>query len=140
MPHNNSLLCSFWTTKTPKQKEVYKLYRPYWIHKGVSVSLFLSCTNMNMINSLHQVKEHSKITCSNFLQFESHSSKRFKVRAIFWLLRDLYGNKIQGLRSLVLYFLYSLSKNSSRSPSTMLKLFRNTNFDGVFWMIPVFSP
>ena len=48
------------------------------IHKGVS--LFLSYTNMNTINSLHHVKEHSKI--SNFLQFESHSSKSFKVRAI----------------------------------------------------------
>ena len=48
------------------------------IHKGVS--LFLLYTNMNTINSLHHVKEHSKI--SHFLQFESHSSKSFKVRAI----------------------------------------------------------
>ena len=52
---------------------------------------------MNKMNSLHNVKEHSKI--SNFLQFESHSSKCFKVRAISDL-RDLYGNKIQGLTSL----------------------------------------
>ena len=39
------------------------------------------------------MKEYPKI--SNFLQFESHSSKSFKVRAISDL-RDLYGNKIQG--------------------------------------------
>ena len=52
---------------------------------------------MNKINSLQYVKEHPKI--SNFLQFESHSSKSFKVRAISDL-RDLYGNKIQGLSSL----------------------------------------
>ena len=38
-------------------------------------------------------------------------------------------------------FTYSLSSNnSSRSPSTTLKLYRNTNLDRVFWMIPVFSP
>ena len=43
------------------------------IHKGVS--LFLSYTNMNQMNSLHHVNQ-SKI--SNFLQFES-----FKVRAIY---------------------------------------------------------
>ena len=48
------------------------------IHKGVS--LFLSYTNMNRMNSLHHVKEHPQI--SNFLQFESHSSKSFKVRAV----------------------------------------------------------
>ena len=65
------------------------------IHKGVS--LFLLHTNMNKMNSLHQVQEHPKI--SNFLQFESHSSKSFKVRAISDL-RYLYGNKTQGLRSL----------------------------------------
>ena len=35
---------------------------------------------MNKMNSLQYVKEHPKI--SNFLQFESHSSKSFKVRAI----------------------------------------------------------
>ena len=52
---------------------------------------------MNNMNSLHHVKEHPKI--SNFLQFESHSSKCFKVRAISDL-RDLYENKIQGLTSL----------------------------------------
>ena len=75
--------------------------KTYWsasidpIHKGVS--LFLSYTNMNKMNSLHHVKEHPKI--SNFLQFESHSSKSFKVRAISDL-RDLYGNNIQGLTSL----------------------------------------
>ena len=40
------------------------------------------------------MKEHPKI--SNFLQSESHSSKCFKVRATSDL-RDLYGNKIQGL-------------------------------------------
>ena len=48
------------------------------IHKGVS--LFLSHTNMNQMNSLHHVKELPQI--SNFLQFESYSSKCFKVRAI----------------------------------------------------------
>ena len=58
------------------------------------MSLFLSYTNMDKMNSLHHVKEHPKI--SNFLQFESHSSKCFKVRAISDLI-DLYGNKIQGL-------------------------------------------
>ena len=58
------------------------------MQKGVS--LFLSYTNMNKMNSLHHVKEHPKI--SNFLQFESHSSKRFKVRAISDL-RDLYEKK-----------------------------------------------
>ena len=47
-------------------------------HKGVS--LFLSYTNMNKIDSLHHVKEHPKI--SNFLKFERHSSKCFKVKAI----------------------------------------------------------
>ena len=41
------------------------------MQKGVS--LFLSYTNMNKINSLHHMKEYPKI--SNFLQFESHSSK-----------------------------------------------------------------
>ena len=43
------------------------------------------------------MKEHPKI--SNSLQFESHSSKSFKVRPISDL-RDLYGNKIQGQTSL----------------------------------------
>ena len=42
------------------------------------------------MNSLHRVKEHPKI--SNFLQFESQSSKRFKVKAISDL-RDLYGKR-----------------------------------------------
>ena len=65
------------------------------MQKGVS--LFLSYRNMNKMNSLHHVKEYPKI--SNFLQFESHSSKSFKVRAISDL-RDLYGNNIQGLTSL----------------------------------------
>ena len=65
------------------------------IHKGMSS--FLSYTNMNKIKSLHHLKEHPKI--SNFLQFESHNSKSFKIRAISDL-RDLYGNKIQGLTSL----------------------------------------
>ena len=60
------------------------------IHKGVS--LFLSYTKVNKMNSLHHVKEHPKM--SNFLQFESRSSKIFEVRAISDL-RDLYGNKIQ---------------------------------------------
>ena len=44
------------------------------------------------MNSLHHVKELSKI--SNFLQFESYSSKCFEVKAIS-NLRDLYGNKMQ---------------------------------------------
>ena len=65
------------------------------MQKGVS--LFLSYTNMNKMNSLHHAKEHPKI--SNFLQFEAYSSKSFKVRAISDL-RDLYGNNIQGLTSL----------------------------------------
>ena len=65
------------------------------MQKGMS--LFLSYTSMNKMNSLHHVKEHPKI--SNFLQFESHSSKSFKVRAILDL-RDLYGNNIEGLTSL----------------------------------------
>ena len=56
--------------------------------------LFFLYTNMNKMNSLHHVKEHPKF--SNFLQFESHSSKCVKVRAISDL-RDLYGQKIQGL-------------------------------------------
>ena len=34
---------------------------------------------MNKMNSLHHMEEHPKI--SNFLQFESNSSKRVKVRA-----------------------------------------------------------
>ena len=41
------------------------------IHKGVS--LFLSYTNMNKMNSLHHMKQHPKI--SNFLQFESFLPK-----------------------------------------------------------------
>ena len=65
------------------------------MQKGVS--LFVSYTNMNKIKSLHHVKEHPKI--SNFLQFESHSSKSFKVRANSDL-RGLDGNKIQGPTSL----------------------------------------
>ena len=56
---------------------------------------------MNKMNSLHHVKEHPK--CSNILQFESHSSKFFKVRIISYL-RDLYGNKIQDLTSLAFMF------------------------------------
>ena len=48
------------------------------VQKGVSS--FLSYTNMNQMNSLHRIKEHPKI--SNFLQFESHSTKCFKVKAI----------------------------------------------------------
>ena len=56
---------------------------------------------MNTVNSLHHVKEHPKF--SNFLQFESQRSKSFKVRAISDL-RDLYGNKIQGLSSLAFMF------------------------------------
>ena len=48
------------------------------MQKGVS--LFLLYTNMNTMKSLHHVKEHPKIR--NLLQFESHNSKRFKVRAI----------------------------------------------------------
>ena len=68
------------------------------------MSLFLSYTNMNKVNSLHHLKEHPQI--SNFLQFESHGSKTFKVRAISDL-RDLY-------------------------PSTMLELYINTHLDRVF--------
>ena len=52
------------------------------IHKGVSLY-----TNMNKMNSLQYLKENTK-TCT-FLQFESHSSKSSKVRAI----SDLKGNK-----------------------------------------------
>ena len=39
---------------------------------------YLSYTNMNKMKSLHHMKEYPKI--SNFLQFESHSSKYVKVR------------------------------------------------------------
>ena len=63
------------------------------MQKGVSS--FLLYTNMNKINSLHRMKKHPKI--SKLLQFESYSSKSFKVISD---LRDLYGNKIQGLSSL----------------------------------------
>ena len=49
---------------------------------------------MNKMNSLHHIPK-----ISIFLQFESHNSKCFKVRGISDL-RDLYGNKIQGLLSL----------------------------------------
>ena len=69
------------------------------VQKGVS--LFLLYTNMNKMNSLHHMEAHPQI--SNFLQFESHSSKSFKVRAVSDL-RDLYGNKIQGLTSLAFMF------------------------------------
>ena len=82
------------------------------MQKGVS--LFLSYTNMNKMNSLHHVKEHPKI--SNFLQFESHSSKCFNVRAIR-VLRDLYENKVQGLTSLAFMFYIS---NSSYKPPTCI--------------------
>ena len=52
---------------------------------------------MNKMNSLQYVKEHPKI--SNFLRFERHSIKSFIVRTSSDL-RDLDGNKIQGLSSL----------------------------------------
>ena len=56
------------------------------LHKLLQFPLLkYSFTNMNKI--------------SIFPQFESHSSKSFKVRAI-GDLRDLYGNKIQGLTRL----------------------------------------
>ena len=42
--------------------------------------------------------------------------------------------------SLSCFILSLSSNNSSRSPSTMLKLYRDTNLDRVFWMIPIFSP
>ena len=48
---------------------------------------------MNEMNSLHNVKEHYKI--SNFLQLRVIA---VRVRTISDL-RDLYGNKIQGLSS-----------------------------------------
>ena len=48
-------------------------------HKNVS--LFLSCKNMNTIDSLHHVKEHSKI--NSFLQFESHRIKTFLKFELF---------------------------------------------------------
>ena len=80
---------------------------------------------MNKVNSLHRVKEHPKI--SNFLQFES---QRSKTRAISDL-RDLHGNKAFQPRLHVLHTLLS-SNDSSRNPSTTLKLYRNTNLDGVF--------
>ena len=72
------------------------------MQKGVS--LLLSYTNMNKINGLHHVKEHPKI--SKFLQFESHSSKNVKTKAISDL-RDLYGKKIQGVTSLAIMFYQS---------------------------------
>ena len=42
---------------------------------------------MNKIRSLHHVIEHPKI--NNFLQFESHSSKCVKVRAISDLIASI---------------------------------------------------
>ena len=45
------------------------------MQKGVS--LFFSYSHMNKIKRLHHMKEHPKL--SNFLQFESHNSKSFKV-------------------------------------------------------------
>ena len=63
----------------------------------------------------------------------SHSSKWFKVRAM-WVLRDLYENKIQGLRSLTFMF-YTFQYNSWKSSSRTLKLYRNIKLDGVFWII-----
>ena len=56
-------------------------------------------------------------TEAEFLQFESHRSKTFKVRAIS-SLRDLYGTSLA-------FMFYT----SSRSPSTTLKLYRNTNLE-----------
>ena len=63
----------------------------------IGVFIFLSYTIMNKINSLHHVKDPPKIR--NFLQFQSHSSKSFKVGAISDL-RDLEKNMIQRLISL----------------------------------------
>ena len=57
---------------------------------------------MNKMNSSHHMNEYTKM--SNFLQFECHSSKCFKVRAIISDLRDLYGNKIQSPTSLTFMF------------------------------------
>ena len=75
--------CDQWISPGLKKKR--KTYTIDSMQKGMS--LFLSYTNMmNKIKSLHHVKEHPKI--SNFLQFESHSSTSFKVRAISDL-RDL---------------------------------------------------
>ena len=48
------------------------------VKKGVS---FLSYTNMNKMNSLYHMKEYYYPKISNFLQFESYSSKCVKVRA-----------------------------------------------------------
>ena len=81
------------------------------------MSSLLSHTNMNKVNSLHHVKEHLKI--SNFLQFESHRSKTFKVRAISDL-RDLYENKIQ------------VPITHQEVQVHTLKLYKNTNLDRVF--------
>ena len=52
-------------------------------HMQKGVSLFLSYTNMNKINSLHHVKENPKL--SNFLQFYS-SLCTIKIRTRFFAL------------------------------------------------------
>ena len=54
------------------QCHLYKFVISVFVINIDPMPLFLSYTNMNC---LHHVKEHPKI--SNFLQFESHSSKSF---------------------------------------------------------------
>ena len=84
------------------------------IHEGLS--LFLSCTNMNKMNSLPHVKEHP----TNFLQFESRSSKSFKVRTISDL-RDLYGNSVSLV--LVMPLVFRPDEFPIQSQSVLFRLF-----------------
>ena len=56
------------------------------MQKGVS--LFLSYTNMNKRNSLHHMREYPQI--SNFLRFESHSSKCVKALVLLKIKRFLW--------------------------------------------------
>ena len=103
-------------------------------------SLFFSYTNMNKMNSLQYVKEHPQI--SNFLRCESRSSKSFKVRAISDL-RDLYGNKIQGLSSLDSNFFnlhdWSLGKHTDiiqKTPSKLVLMYSfNVVLGSSWWVI-----
>ena len=98
-------LCALIAHAQRRRECAVRRLRKLWVRDWVlsidpmqkGVSLFLSYTAWMYLRVLHHVKEHLKI--SNFLQFEGHSSKSFKVRAISDL-RDLYGNKIQGLTSL----------------------------------------
>ena len=59
---------------------LFGCYPPHRPYAKKACPHFFFYTNMKKIKRLHHVKEHPKI--SSFLQFESHSSKSFKDRAI----------------------------------------------------------